>query len=352
MWQLDNRTPFAAAQGWIRDRRGAEVWLVVVKASFDLLPDGTARIAKEQPEPLRLPEHNGEPGKSSIRLDHDFVLTKTTTDLIVVGNACAPSGGSVRQLDVGMRVGALQKALRVFGERTWGPLGSPGGAQPFKTMPLVYERAFGGADRRSAEPEKDWYWPNPVGCGFVIRSAHLYDVPVPNIEAPDRLINAWNDRPAPAGFGPIASHWHPRSALAGTYDTRWEATRQPLLPDDCDDRFFQCAPADQQTAQFLIGGERVALVGMSPRGRLDFILPQMSLTLESRFSDGERRVHDAPKLHTAIFEPNLPRVSLVWHSALECHAKVYKLDETRIRWHAPGMSEDADESVDNLLDLV
>ena len=53
-----------------------------------------------------------------------------------------------------------------------------------------------------------------------------------------------------------------------------------------------------------------------------------------------------------ILEPDLPRVSLVWHSALECHANVYKLDKTSIRWHMPGMDEDAGESVDNLLDLV
>ena len=32
MWQVDNRTPFAAERGWVRDRNGAEIWLVAVKA--------------------------------------------------------------------------------------------------------------------------------------------------------------------------------------------------------------------------------------------------------------------------------------------------------------------------------
>lgn len=351
MWQLDNRTPFAAAQGWIRDRRGAEVWLVVVKASFDIGSDGATQVAADQPEPLHLAEHHGEPGKSSIRHESDFVLTKRTTDLLVVGHAHAPPGTTVRQLDVGLRVGALQKVLRVFGDRRWGLLG-PGDAEPFVAMPLVYERAFGGADLRSSTPEKHWDWRNPVGRSFAISSAHLADALVPNIEAPDRLIRAWDDRPAPAGFGPISSHWQPRAALAGKYDESWEATRQPLLPDDCDDRFFQCAPTDQQTAQFLVGGEPVTLINLSPHGRLDFTLPTMTLTLESRFADGERRSHEPPKLHSVIFEPDLPRVSLVWHSALECHAKVHKLDSTRIQWRAAGMNENADESVDNLLDLI
>ena len=351
MWQLDNRTPFAAAQGWIRDRRGAETWLVVVKASFDIQPDGTTTVAAEQPEPLRLPEHHGEPGRSSIRLESDFVLTKRTTDVIVAGQAHAPRGGTVRQLDVGLYVGALQKVLRVFGERRWGSR-SPGEAEPFAAMPLVYEHAFGGVDPRSPAPEKDWDWRNPVGRGYALDASHLADQPVPNVEAPDRLIDAWDDRPAPAGFGPIASHWQPRAALAGTYDAHWEATRQPLLPDDCDDRFFQCAPADQQSAQFLLGGEPVTLVNLSPHGRLDFALPLMTLSLESRFADGERRPHEPARLHSVIFEPDLPRVSLVWHSALECHAKVHQLDSTRIQWHAPGLHEDADASVDNLLDLI
>ena len=352
MWQLDNRTPFAAAQNWIRDRRGAEVWLVVVSASFNIGPDGRAEVAPEQRKPLYIAEHNGEPGQSSIRFESDFVLTKTTTDVLVVGHAHAPRGGTVCQLDVGLRVGTLQKILRVFGERRWG-LHGPSDAKPFTKMPLVYERAFGGVDQRSTTPEKDWDWRNPVGCGYAIRAAHLADKPVPNVEAPDRLIRAWDDRPAPAGFGPIASHWQPRAALAGTYDANWESTRQPLLPDDCEDRFFQCAPADQQTAQFLVGGEPVRLVNLSPSGQLDFALPRIELTLESRFADGERRMHEPPRLHSVILEPDLPRVSLVWHSALECHAKVHKLDSTRIRWRAPGVNQDAgDESVDSLLDLL
>ena len=36
-------------------------------------------------------------------------------------------------------------------------------------------------------------------------------------------------------------------------------TRQPLLPDDFDDRYFQFAPADQQAPAFLRGGEPVVL---------------------------------------------------------------------------------------------
>ena len=118
MWMLHNRTPFAAERGWVRDRDGTEIWLVAVKATFDILPDGRTVVAKDQPPVLRLPEHHGEPGKSSIKYDADLVLTKTTTDVVVVGHACAPAGQRVKHLDVGFRVGPLQKVLRVVSDRT------------------------------------------------------------------------------------------------------------------------------------------------------------------------------------------------------------------------------------------
>ncbi len=82
-------------------------------------------------------------------------------------------------------------------------------------MPLVYERAFGGVDQKSKHPERDWYWPNPVGTGFAVSRDNLSGVPLPNVEYPDQLITSWNDRPKPAGFGAVAAHWQPRVGLAG-----------------------------------------------------------------------------------------------------------------------------------------
>ena len=329
MWMVDNRTPFAADRAWVRDRDGAEVWLVAVKASFDILADGSTRICEEQPPVLRAPEYHGEPGKSSIKYEADLVLTKKVTDILVVGHAHAPGGRPVSELDVGFRVGPVQKILKVFGDRQWGPLG-PSRPEPFVQMPLVYERAFGGVDPQSANPERDWDWRNPVGCGFALKKAHLDGVPMPNIEAADRLISSWDQRPAPAGFGPIDSHWQPRASFAGTYDERWMKERQPLLPEDFDERFFQCASADQQAPGFLAGGEMAAFYNLSPAGDLRFALPKLYLGFDTRFYDGSREIHKLRKLHSVILEPDHPRVSLVWHSALPCHFKVQKLERTII----------------------
>ncbi|MCY7300614.1 MAG: DUF2169 domain-containing protein [Ilumatobacteraceae bacterium] len=327
MWQVDNRTPFAAERGWVRDRDGAEIWLVAVKATFDILPDGTTAVAKEQPPVLRVAEHHGEPGKSSVKYDADLVLTKKTTDVIVVGHAYAPRGTTVTHTDVGFKVGPVQKMLRVFGDRTWNAIGMSA-PTPFERMPLVYERALGGVDLKSKTPEKDWEWRNPVGTGFSVSSRNATALRLPNVEDPKRLVSCWDDRPAPAGFGAIASHWQPRVAFAGTYDDRWMQTRQPLLAEDLDDRFFQSAPLDQQTPEFLRGGEPVVLLRLTPQGDLRFVLPKLYFGFETRFYDGSREIHKNRRLHTVILEPDYPRVSLVWHTALPCHFKVQKLERT------------------------
>ena len=99
MWQVDNRTPFAAERGWVRDRDGAEVWLVAVKCTFDIRPDGTTEVSQDQPPVLRIPEHHGEPGKSSIKYEADLVLTKKTTDVLVVGHAHARGDRPVTELE-------------------------------------------------------------------------------------------------------------------------------------------------------------------------------------------------------------------------------------------------------------
>jgi hypothetical protein len=327
VWLVDNFTPFAAERGWVRDRNGAEVWLVAVKCTFDIKPDGSLEVSAAQPPVLRVPEYNGEPGQSSLKYEADLVLTKTTTDIIVIGHAYPPGGRAATEVDTGFRVGPVQKVLRIFGDRTWSRFGVSE-PQPFVKMPLLFERAFGGVDRRSAYAERDWDPRNPVGTGFAVARDHITGVRLPNIEYPNEPVTAWRQRPRPAGVGVVGPHWQPRAGFAGTYDDKWLKERQPLLPDDFDERFFQCAPQDQQAPEFLRGGDPVIIRNMTPSGDLRFLLPRIFLGFDTRFYDGTRSIHRERRLHTVILEPDYPRVSLVWHSALSCHFKVQQLERT------------------------
>jgi hypothetical protein len=332
MWQLDNRTPFAAERGWVRDRNGSEIWIVAVKCTFDIGPGGATAVAAEQPPVTVAPEliNPKTPDKSSLRLDCDLVRTKLTTDVVLHGCAHAPNGTPVTSCDVGFRVGELIKRLRVTGDRYWLD-GIPSTPAPFTRMPLIYERAYGGFDQASLQSDApQWESRNPAGTGYARSTASAQGQRLPNVEYPDELVSSSRQRPRPAGFGPIAPHWPPRTAYAGTYDDVWQADRFPLLPIDFDDRHYQCVLPDQQTSRFLSGGESVALLNLSSGPLPQFILPRIFLGFETLFTTGERQLHDAPKLHTVIIEPDFPRVSLVWHTALPCHPKVLKLKETRI----------------------
>jgi len=205
------------------------------------LPGRTRRPPPRPVPPARLtqaPKVRGDPLTTSLLSDAEITLRKPTSDILLHGHAHATPGKPAHRADVSLRVGTLVKALRVYGDRYWrvGLIGlkqSP--LEPFQQMPIVYERAFGGRD--PAEPEKKWDRRNPVGRGTAVRSDRLAGWHVPNIETPAELIGSPRQHPPPAGYGPIACHWDPRFKLGGTYDPKWEDERQPLEPEDFQDRF-------------------------------------------------------------------------------------------------------------------
>jgi hypothetical protein len=343
---LNNQTPFAAERAWVRDKNGAEVWLVAVKGTFDILPDGTTTLAEQQEDVVIAPEFSGDPQSSSLLNDTDLPHKKLATDILVQGHAYAPEGKPVTELSIGFKVANIQKLLHITGDRRWfdgisGPAISD--PQPFVKMPLTYERAFGGMDLTDEDETKhDWDVRNPAGCGFATEAEHLLGKPVPNIEDPNALITNWKQRPQPMGLGPIAGHWTPRVKLAGTYDENWEKTRQPLLAEDFNEQYHQSAPEDQQVSGYLKGGELVQLYNLTPRGKLQFHLPRFFLGFTTHFFDGSSEVH-RPVLHTVLLKPDVPQLVMVWHTHLECHHKVLKLNDTTIRLKTPVLASAHDK---------
>jgi hypothetical protein len=318
MGEVQNFTPFVAEGDWVRGRDGGGVWVVAVRCTFTVDRDGTTSVAEEQDPDTLAPKYRGDPATSSLRYDSDFCLTKPTTDVLLHGHAYSPGGRPTAQVDVTMRVGDIQKTLRVTGDRQGGPSSS---AALFTRMPLIYERAYGG---REPDPPRDPNRPrfeprNPVGTGFAA------ETPAPNVAYP-----GGSSTSRPAGFGPVAPHWQPRMQYAGTYDAAWRRDRCPLYPADLDDRFFLCSPEDQRPAEFLRGGEPVELTNLTPDGWLAFLLPRVAFGFETEFRGGGGVPHRG-KLHTVILEPDVPRVILVWRTELPCHARALKLRRTTVR---------------------
>jgi hypothetical protein len=260
MFQTDNETDYEVQAVGATDRDGRNSWVVAVKATFDLLPGGRIRRAETQIPILMTPEYTGEDGASSVRYESDLHPSKPGVDLVVNGDAHAPGGRPQTRVEVGVRVGSWSKELVIHGPRTYGWSLQPGPPAPFVTLPIVYERAYGGFDKTDPRPERQTMHDlNPVGCGLV----RVAGAPVPNIEYRD----AGKGRGQAAGFGVIASHWSPRRQLAGTFDAKWVEERKPLLPANFDPRFHHFAPADQQFVPGLRGGEPIEIVNLTRDGR-------------------------------------------------------------------------------------
>jgi hypothetical protein len=316
---IENKTPFAFEVLFLVDEEFRPLVVPVIKGTFEIR-DARCHLAEKQLPVNVSGEHWGEdPETSSYKYEPEVAFFKPATDVVLVGQAYAP-GGRAMEMDVTLAVGPLRKALKVFGERQW--FAVAGGAAmsrpvPFATMPLVYERAFGGWDTRHPDPARHaCELRNPAGVGFSL--SYLDGLRLPNIEDPRALIRGPGDRPLPAGVGFVSPHWHPRAPLAGTYDANWQAHRAPLLATDFDRRHLNAASPGLVAPRYLRGGERVVAEGVSPDGLLAFTLPVVS-------PPGIKIVRkDAPdldmttNLDTVILEPDEGRVQLLWraHGAL------------------------------------
>lgn len=330
MLQVANHTPFTAALSVFADAHGVETAYAVVKATF-ALGGPTPALAPVQLPLLAADVFWGDPLTSSLRAPGEFALQKPATDVLLVGRAVAQAPHT-RVADVSVRVGPLAKTLRVFGERHWEGSGSrlqPSPPLPWDRVPLRWELAFGGIEpgdgaARDHEPR------NPVGRGIVGRDlARLKGTPLPQIEDPAALIRTPEDRPAPAGFAPIAPTWAPRRQHAGTYDAAWQRERAPYLPKDFDARYFHTAPAGLVAPGFLQGGEPVELAGFTLGGALRFTLPVVTLELQFDF-DGARQPRPA-QLETVLFEPDAGRFQMLWRAALAVDKKLLRLRELSVR---------------------
>ncbi len=329
MLEIRNSTPFPSAIFPWLDADGVEHAAVVVKATYRIVAGSGPVVAERQAPVLCANEHLGDPAESSILRASDAGPPKPGTDVALVGNAYPPSGRAL-EMDVALSVGALRKVVHVVGERRW--FRSVGSWQistpvPFEQMPLVFERAFGGADRSNPDPSKhEIELRNPVGRGFAGAGTkdRLDEILLPNLEDPRDRVTKWNSRPPPAAFGFVAPHWMPRRRLAGTYDERWRKERFPLVPLDFDPAFHNAATPGLVSVPRLRGGEPVSVVGASRAGALAFLLPAPELIVTARIAGREESC--APLLDTVLVEPDEERIVLTWRGSFRCPRQFLRIE--------------------------
>ena len=292
--ELVNPTPMPGLAFRQFDQNGDLDCVVTLRGTFEHVQDGTASWCEEQ-MPLQWQDaYGGDPHETPLLHQGDLVPEKTGTDVTYLGASHAP-GGAQRNWCCGIEIGPVRKVLHVSGPRHWQPVLRPARrpfrrqdeitgwqldeAEPCETVAMDWRLAAGGRDESEAAPDPR----NPIGCGSG-PPKNWQNRPVP---AP-RIASRLDPRPGdmPAGLGPIPPFWQQRARHAGTYDEAWRANRHPLLPEDFDPRFWQCAPEDQIARPFLRGDEAYTLTHLHPdhplaHGRL----PGLSLAV--RVDEGE-----------------------------------------------------------------
>lgn len=327
MPNIENLTSFEVVTFPSLDEGGRELLVACVAGRFDLPPAGRSSErppthSDRQVPPPMADTWWGQPDASSLHVEGQSTWFRSATDIYISGKAWAPRGRPVKEMQVGVRIGPCKKILQVFGERVWvqGVLElHPLEPRPFESMPLVYERSYGGA----AEPR------NPVGRGLYASARAAVEQPLPNLEDPLQLIRRHSDKVTPVGFGPIARSWQPRLAYAGTYDAAWIKNRAPLWPPDFDHRFFLAAAPGLVASPWLKGGEPVVLNGLSPDGQWAFPLPRHRLTVKVVF---QHRVERRPLVLDAVhFESEERALTLIWRAAVVAHGELSRHEYSVVR---------------------
>ena len=320
MLQLDNQTPFKATIALLPDRFGIDTLYVIIKATVTLRP-GLA-LAETQVPLTMADEYYGDPSASSLRIASEMHIGKAGTDVILNGSAWAPGGRPTPRSQVGVAVGGRQKIILVSGDRVWKG-GQPSDPQPFESIPLVWERAFGGVHRRGDQVLAEER--NPVGCGFAggRSTSDMEGLALPNLEDPSAPLQQIGQSPAPACLAPIAPSWLPRRQFAGTYDERWQRGRAPYLPDDFDPRFFQCACPEFAFDRFLQPGEQVQVVGALPDGPIAFTVPESHLSVAVTIEGSMQR--PPANLETLLIEPDDNRACFTWRASVPCDRRALKV---------------------------
>jgi uncharacterized protein YjbI with pentapeptide repeats len=238
----------------------------------------------------------------------DASMPKSRAEFLVTGAAYPPAGKPAIACAPRVRVGKLEKSLRVVGNRFW-KSDVPSAPEPFTDMPVGWQNAFGGPDFKL----------NPLGKGAAKVKTDKGEMQfLPNVEDPKFLVKSPRDKPPPAGFGPYDFTWPQRFKKVGTYDAKWLKERFPGFAADIDWTIFNTAPDDQQMEGVFAGDETFAVEFMHPtKSRIEGNLPGATARcfINCKGEGGEQFREIPTKLDTVWLFPHAERGVLVFHGS-------------------------------------
>lgn len=332
--------------------------IALVKQTYKVTARGVERIA---PEPLF---HDMRDSKVTPLLQEgtDFWAVKLATDFVVQGSAFAPGGMPVRHMRVSIRAGAASKRILVHGRRVVvfrGRTPTIELIEPAIEVPMTWTNAYGGCDFRVRDPaappqtlmiahdvdHPGLYPRNPFGKGYLVESAPVEGMELPQLEDPNDLLTPerlivrdprwWYRQPLPWGcdfihtmmwprtvfFADAIDAWFPgpedenmpevaRGFLMSKYRTHM-ATRRSARPTDV---WFHQEASHGLILRAVGEGMDVAISGMHPEGLpMSFRLPPAP---RIELSHGHRSERVAANLHTICCRPESMTFYVLYGAAL------------------------------------
>lgn len=292
-----NQTDFHLA--WIAGKKEypQDSLTVCVKATYKLVADGIALQSDSQM--MNGDVYLDDDINKGLIYDSDFAYFKPVADLLLKSTCYTPGAKPLRQCDVTFAVGSMNKTLTVYGSRYASPglIGdSSSTADPFTSMPIVYENAYGGL----------MYKKNPVGKGR--------DKDENGIKWLHNILDPSANKNSIAGFGPINRTWPSRISKLGSYKGDYMEKRWPWFPEDFDWSYFNSAPEDMQYNGYLVGDENLYFKNLHPtiseyQSQLPGIKPRCFL----HEPDGEEDFREVlMNLDTLWVDMDTEQVVLVW----------------------------------------
>lgn len=275
--QITTSSPLSVGGYAWRPRYGGHAYVVIIKATFELVP-GIARLAAV-PDGLNLSDNHWDDDTScSVYAPSDMAPFKERADVTLVGDAYAPTPGGARTVVTRLCAAGMDKKVAVFCDRHLDDKGRVREGEPFTRMALRYERAAGG---RLSD--------NPVGLEPATRANRAEGARrLPNVQAHE---TARRGRGGPAGFGPLGAEWPLRRRLLRSVAKRFQTTRwrELPLPAALDSTYFNEAPRDQRVDR-IRADEAIVLENLHPRWprlatRLPGVAPRAFVTLDGEISD-------------------------------------------------------------------
>lgn len=360
------------------------VLAVLAKRTYVLVPGKPLALAREQLPLRKMPVIDAEK-RNLLVTDQDCYPYKPRTDVVVRGHVHAPGK---KEIVAEIGVGDVTHRILAIGDRKVTRTGSTitfGEPKAVGKVPLTFEHAYGGWDRRAeekyghpmanlaryAQPNTDLHAYSPFvyprnrhGRGYVLDATDetLAELLLPNLEdpadrlTPGRLVLAhwrdWTKQPLPAATTWVSPGYYGRGIFGGMRPF-WEPipediaeVKRKLVPREALDidvtkghpllKDLACGAPLGLQLPYVKPGTPIRLANLHPGSQSFTVsLPIGTPKISVDGRDG-KLLPTEPVIHHVEIEPDEGRLSIVWRGSAparrDYHPQELERMPLRVEW--------------------